>query len=69
MHYTTKEVYFDVYCKSCKYQKLKEDKDPCNTCLSQGWNENTHKPIKYEATEDRLIKEAKVRRWWQRRKK
>lgn len=25
-----KEVYFDQYCKSCKYHGLEESKDPCN---------------------------------------
>ena len=27
-----KEVYFDQYCKSCKYHGLEESKDPCNDC-------------------------------------
>ena len=30
MHY--KEVYFDKYCKTCKYSDVDDVKDPCNEC-------------------------------------
>lgn len=43
-----KEVRFDVYCKICKHYEKREDEDPCYDCLDQGWNEDSHKPIKYE---------------------
>lgn len=43
-----KEVYFDQYCKLCKYEKLSEDKDPCDECLSNPVNANSHKPVKFE---------------------
>ena len=33
-----KEVYFDQYCKSCKYHGLEESKDPCNDCLAEPSN-------------------------------
>lgn len=39
-----KEVYFDQYCKSCKHHSLKESKDPCNDCLAEPGNTNSHKP-------------------------
>lgn len=39
-----KEVYFDQYCKSCKYHGLEESKDPCNDCLAEPSNTNSHKP-------------------------
>lgn len=35
-----KEVYFDQYCKSCKYHGLEESKDPCNDCLAEPSNTN-----------------------------
>lgn len=28
-----KEVFFYKYCKTCKHEKTKETKDPCNECL------------------------------------
>jgi len=44
----TKEVYFDEYCEDCKYADLTEDKDPCNDCLAQPYNEYSHKPVYFE---------------------
>ena len=43
-----KEVYFNLYCPTCKHYTKREDEDPCYDCLDQGWNEDSHKPIKYE---------------------
>lgn len=43
------EVYFDQYCKSCKYHGLEEYKDPCNDCLAKPGNTNSHKPMNYES--------------------
>lgn len=44
-----KEVYFDQYCKSCKHHGLEESKDPCNDCLAEPINTNSHKPMNYES--------------------
>lgn len=44
-----KEVYFDQYCKSCKHHGLEESKDPCNDCLAEPGNTNSHKPMNYES--------------------
>lgn len=43
----TKEVYFNVYCQTCEYEKTDEHDDPCNECLCYGSNENSHKPVKW----------------------
>lgn len=43
-----KEVYFDRYCKTCKNEKLEENRDPCNECLDYGCNTDSHKPVKWE---------------------
>ena len=51
MEVRAKEVRFDIYCKTCKYADNKESEDPCWDCLDQGWNEDSHKPIKWEAKE------------------
>lgn len=47
----TKEVYFADYCKRCKYGHLQEHEDPCDECIEQNWNENSHKPVKFEEKE------------------
>ena len=44
-----KEVYFDQYCKSCKYSKTKEVEEPCNECLDNPVNDYSHKPVNYES--------------------
>jgi hypothetical protein len=43
-----KEVYFNEYCGVCKNQLLKEIEDPCNECLTEVTNINSHKPVKFE---------------------
>lgn len=44
----TKEVYYHKYCPKCLYSETPEEEDPCDECLSQGWNENSHKPINFK---------------------
>ena len=46
-----KEVYFDKYCKTCKYKNLKESDYPCDECLEEAVNVYSHKPVKYEEEE------------------
>lgn len=46
------EVYFDKYCKTCKYKDLEEVKDPCNDCLDHPVNLYTHKPVRWEEKEE-----------------
>lgn len=43
-----KEVYFHEYCKKCKHEKLEDTETPCDECLSESLNWNTHRPVKYE---------------------
>lgn len=45
------EVYFYKYCKRCKYKNLREEEDPCNECLSNPLNVESHKPINFEEKE------------------
>lgn len=47
----TKEVYFEIYCHKCKYWEKKENEDPCWDCLENAWNEDSHKPVKFEEAE------------------
>ena len=43
-----KEVRFDIYCPACKYRRVMEIDEPCNTCLETGAREGTEKPEQYE---------------------
>lgn len=43
-----KEVYFYQYCDTCKYCKLKETEEPCDSCLAETANLCSHKPIHWE---------------------
>lgn len=52
-----KEVYFHEYCKTCKYRDIKDWKDPCNPCLANTYNIDSHKPTYYEKDEN--VKEQK----------
>lgn len=42
-----KEVYFNQYCKTCKYEKTKEEDDPCDECMNEPVNLFSHKPVKW----------------------
>lgn len=44
-----KEVYFGEYCSKCRHEKEPEDRDPCNDCLNNPSNIDSHKPIRFEA--------------------
>ena len=46
-----KEVYFHEYCKKCTHRKLKETEAPCDECLSEPINLNSHKPVRYDEKE------------------
>ena len=47
METNEKFVRFDEYCKKCTYAKVPEVEEPCNSCLTQPVNENSHKPVNY----------------------
>lgn len=46
-----KEVWFDEYCKKCINYSLREDEEPCQECLCEPCNYDSHKPIKFESKE------------------
>lgn len=43
-----KIVHFDEYCMKCEHRKKKEDETPCDECLSNPANVDSHKPVKFE---------------------
>ena len=47
MEYREKEVYFNEYCKQCKFKDNPEESEPCASCLDEPFNTDSHKPIKF----------------------
>lgn len=43
-----KEVYFDKYCKQCVHKDEAEANDPCDECLANPSNINSHKPVNFK---------------------
>lgn len=46
-----KEVYFDLFCPLCEHCNTEETESPCNECLTQGYNQNSHTPIDFKGRE------------------
>lgn len=44
-----KEVFFHQYCKTCEHEKVAENKNPCEECLDNPTNLDSHKPINWKA--------------------
>lgn len=43
-----KIVNFDHYCPKCKYYRTEETEDPCDECLSNPTNEDSHEPVSFK---------------------
>ena len=48
MESKTKEVFFHEYCPKCKHKDTVETDDPCNECLDNGANLDSHKPVNFK---------------------
>lgn len=48
-----KEVYFNEFCSECEFEKLAENKKPCDECLKEPVNEYSHKPVKFKQKEEK----------------
>lgn len=48
MDHEYKEVYFEQYCCFCEHWDTKENENPCEECLDNPTNFQSHKPINYE---------------------
>ena len=48
-----KEVHFHEYCKTCVNKDTPDTKAPCDECMSEPLNWNTHRPVKYEKKESK----------------
>lgn len=51
MEQVYKEVYFDKYCKTCRYEKDDENdvSSPCYDCLAEPKNLYSHIPVMWKA--------------------
>lgn len=43
-----KEAYFYLYCPRCAYSSLPQAAEPCDECLAQPVNEDSHKPLYFK---------------------
>ena len=46
-----KFVEYDKYCLKCEHLNSPEDEDPCDECLRECVNWDSHKPIKFKEKE------------------
>ena len=53
MRYDNKIVNFSIYCVDCKHINKDETEEPCDSCLSEPVNQNTHKPVKFEEADEK----------------
>lgn len=51
MELVDKEVYFGEYCPKCEHFTQPDYEDPCNECLTEPMNQNSHKPINFKEKE------------------
>lgn len=49
-----KEVIYEGYCQKCKYVNIREQDDPCNACLTQNWNVDTHRPVNFKKKDEKV---------------
>jgi hypothetical protein len=45
------EVFFEEYCKTCKYKNYSETDSPCAECIAEPVNLYSHKPVKWEGAD------------------
>lgn len=43
-----KEVYFNKYCSRCAYANYSETAEPCDECIAQSVNEDSHMPLYFK---------------------
>lgn len=46
-----KIVNFDEYCFKCEYYKRDDNEPPCDICLEEPANEDSHKPVCFKEKE------------------
>lgn len=54
MEHDYKFVHFDEYCDKCKHRDTASSQEPCDECLSNPTNLQSHKPVKFESSDDAI---------------
>lgn len=58
MRSQTKEVYFNIYCPQCVHYSKAESEDPCWDCLENGYNFDSHRPVKFKNKDEEVKNES-----------
>lgn len=43
-----REVLYYKYCKNCKHEKVKDNEEPCEECLSEPARLHSERPVNFE---------------------
>ncbi len=43
----SKLVEFENWCPACVHVKVKQEDDPCHSCLTNTTNQDSHRPVKF----------------------
>lgn len=43
-----KEVFYSEYCLRCEHYHKSDQEEPCDSCLEQPFNYDSHKPINFK---------------------
>jgi hypothetical protein len=43
-----KEVFYSEYCLRCEHYNTSDQEEPCDSCLEQPFNYDSHKPINFK---------------------
>jgi hypothetical protein len=43
-----REVRYDLYCKNCKHEKVKDNDEPCEECLTESARLYSERPVNFE---------------------
>ena len=46
-----KIVNFRLYCPKCEHYAVKQEDEPCNSCLEESVNQYSEKPVNYKEKE------------------
>lgn len=47
-----REVNFFEYCKTCAHENVEEWECPCDECLANCFNYDSHKPVNWKSKEE-----------------
>ena len=48
-----KEVFFHIYCESCKHKDKSDYDEPCAECLDHPLNVDSHRPVNWKKAKEK----------------